>query len=286
MIQEPSTRLRVEAAKTWSAEGPAAERALGFAKQFLATFPPEIVGHPPRPHRIVIEQAAPEHMGLGTGTQLGLAVAQALALANDLGPLDVADMARRVGRGRRSAVGIHGFKHGGFLVEAGKRHPDEVAPLVARLAFPEDWRIVLILPPWGKGLHGATESQAFRNLTSPQDLATTDALCRVVLLGMLPALAEQDLPAFGEALYDFNRRVGEAFRRVQGGIYSHAETADVVAFVRQQGIRGVGQSSWGPAIFAVVQDADKGENLRRQLMERFAFAGEVVVTAASNVGAG
>jgi beta-ribofuranosylaminobenzene 5'-phosphate synthase len=286
MIQEPAVRLHVEAAPAWSAQGPQAERALAFAQQFLSTFPTNVVGDPPRPHRIVIELCAPPHMGLGSGTQLGLAVAQALTLANHLGPLEVVDLARRVDRGRRSAIGIHGFALGGVLVEAGKRPSEHVAPLVARLPFPESWRIVLILPPWGKGLHGLAESQVFRDLAGPMDQSTTDALCRLVLLGMLPALVEQDLPAFGEALYDFNRRVGEAFRRVQGGRYSHAQTADVVAFVRRQGVSGVGQSSWGPAIFALTEDQEKGVDLSHRLRERFAFVHrDIVVTAASDGGA-
>ena len=286
MIQEPAIRLHVEAASTWSAQGPQAERALIFAQQFLGTFPPEVVGAPLRPHRIVIERCAPPHMGLGSGTQLGLAVEQALTLANHLGPLDVVDLARRVGRGRRSAVGIHGFAQGGFLVEGGKGPSDDVAPLVARMAFPESWRVVLILPSWAKGLHGLAESQVFRDLPGPMDLSTTDALCRLVLLGMLPALVEQNLPAFGEAVYDFNRRVGEAFRRVQGGTYSHGQTADAVAFVRQQDVRGVGQSSWGPAVFAMVEDSERAEALRRRIRDRFALEQpEVLITTASNQGA-
>jgi len=286
MIQAPGTRLRVEPAPTWSAEGSLAERALAFARQFLRTFPPESVGDPPCPHRILVEHCAPEHMGLGTGTQLGLAVAQALAQAFALPAGEVSQLARRVGRGQRSALGIHGFAQGGFLVEAGKRRPDDVAPLVARVDFPNAWRIVLLLPPWAKGLHGMMESQAFSHLSERTGLAETDALCRLALLGMLPALAEQDLMAFSEALYDFNRRVGEAFRPVQGGTYTHPQTADVAAFVRQHGIRAVGQSSWGPAIFAIVEDSERAEDLSSRLRTEFALApAEVVVTAASNQGA-
>jgi beta-RFAP synthase len=234
----------------------------------------------------VVEHAAAEHMGLGTGTQLALAVGRALAAAYGLGELDAVELARRVGRGQRSALGVHGFARGGFLVEAGKRRPDEVAPLVARTAFPEAWRVVLLLPRWGQGLHGPGESEAFARLPDREALAETDALCRLVLLGMLPALAEQDLAAFGEALYDFNRRVGEAFRPVQGGTYAHPQTADVVAFVRRQGVRGVGQSSWGPAVFAVVEDAGRAEDLAKRLRERFALtAGETVVAPACAPGA-
>jgi beta-ribofuranosylaminobenzene 5'-phosphate synthase len=286
MVQAPGVQIRVESAAALSAEGPLAERALEYARQFLRTIAPERGDEPPRPHRIVVEHAAPEHMGLGTGTQLGLAVARALALAHGLGEVDAVELARRVGRGQRSALGIHGFAQGGFLVEGGKRQPDDLAPLVARVPFPEAWRIVLVLPQGGVGLHGLGESHAFADLAGQQTLVETDTLCRLALLGMLPALAEQDLAAFGEALYDFNCRVGEAFRLVQGGTYAHPRTAEVVAFVRRQGVRGVGQSSWGPAVYAVMGTQVAALDLEKRLRRQFSLTiDEIAVAAANNQGA-
>jgi beta-RFAP synthase len=115
----------------------------------------------------------------------------------------------------------------------------------------------------------------------------TERLCRLVLLGLLPALVERDLAVFGEALHELNRLVGEAFRHLQGGIYAHPEAADLVAFLRRQGIRGVGQSSWGPTLFAVVA-LGQAEHVAALLRERCsgAFtAGVVIVTSAANEGA-
>jgi beta-RFAP synthase len=279
MVQAPGLELTAAPAANWSAEGALADRALAFSQQFARTLPEA------RPHRLIVERCAPEHAGLGTGTQLGLAVARALAAAHGL-DLGAEELARRVGRGRRSALGVHGFARGGLLVEAGKRGGEAVAPLAARQDFPEEWRVVLVLPPWGQGLHGAAEGRALEGLNDGSwPLAQTDALSRLALLGMLPALAERDLRGFGEALYDFNRRVGEAFRPVQGGTYTHPRAAEVVAFVRGQGVPGVGQSSWGPALFAVAGDAERAADLRRRLGERFGLAdAEVLVTAAYNSG--
>jgi beta-RFAP synthase len=279
MVQAPGLEVSAAPAEGWSAEGPMAERALAFAQQIARTLPEA------RPHRLVVARGAPEHMGLGTGTQLGLAVACALAASHRL-DLSAEELARRVGRGRRSALGVYGFARGGFLVEAGKRAAEAVAPLAARQDFPPEWRVVLVLPPWGQGLHGDAEGRALAGLHERSwPRAQTDALCRLVLLGMLPALAERDLRGFGEALYDFNRRVGEAFRAVQGGPYTHPRAAEVVEFVRQQGVPGVGQSSWGPALFAVAGDPERAAALRRRLCERFGLGGtEVLVTAACNRG--
>jgi beta-ribofuranosylaminobenzene 5'-phosphate synthase len=275
MIDTPGLRLTARPAADWSAEGLLAERALAYARRFVQTLPARAVP----PQHLIIEQSAPEHMGLGAGTQLGLAVARALAEVAGA-PLDEVELARRVGRGARSAVGIHGFARGGFLVEGGKHTAEAVAPLLMHLAFPESWRLVLVLPPWGRGRHGAEESEAFQSLASRRTvLSQTDALCRLVLLGLVPALLEQDLEAFGEALYDFNVRVGELFAPVQGGTYAHARVADLVEFVRRQGVRGVGQSSWGPAVFVVVEDEERAADLAWRAREAFALRGPEVFAA-------
>lgn len=274
MVQEPGLSVSIQAAENWCAEGPLAERALGYARQFSLS-----VSSPLR-FKLKVEACAPEHAGLGTGTQLGLAVAHGLALAYGL-ELDAMELARRVGRGKRSALGIHGFAHGGFLVEGGKGPRSTIAPLLAHLDFPESWRIVLVLPKGEKGRCGIAEEQAFANVRG----GSTDFLCRLVLLGMLPALVEVDLPAFGEALYEFNRRVGEAFAPIQGGIYAHPRSQAIVDHVRGRKISGVGQSSWGPALFAIVE-MDRADSLAAGLREHFGFSpGEVLVTQASGKGA-
>src|SRR5262249_9552130 len=149
MIEAPGLQVAVEPAAAWSAEGPLAARALAFARRFAQALPPAAVP----PCRVVVEQAAPDHAGLGTGTQLGLAGAGALAGAAGLPELPAVELARLVGRGLRSALGVHGFAQGGFLIDAGKGTAEGPAPLAARVAFPP-WPVVLALPPWGPGLHG------------------------------------------------------------------------------------------------------------------------------------
>jgi beta-ribofuranosylaminobenzene 5'-phosphate synthase len=282
MVQQPGIRLTVQPAATWSADGPLGARALAFARQFAQAVPPATV----TPQHLIIERCAPEHAGLGTGTQLGLAVARALTTAFELPALDAVELARRVGRGRRSALGIHGFAQGGFLVEAGQRRPDAIAPLVAHLSYPEEWRVVLVVPRDETGLHGLAERQAFERLQAPGSASVTDALCRLIVLGLLPALVERDLEAFGDALFEFNVRVGERFAAVQGGVYASPRLAEMVAFARREGIRGVGQSSWGPALFAVTAGEDQAQDFAGRVRTRFGLQGpEVLTTLACNQGA-
>jgi beta-RFAP synthase len=280
MVRDPGVCLSARPAAEWSGEGPLAGRALAFARACAATLPPGAA----LPLAMDVTWAAPEHQGLGTGTQLGLAVARAVCTAAGRAGDSVLELARRVGRGRRSGLGVHGFAVGGLLVDAGKRSPEAVAPLVARLDFPEDWPVVLVLAP-GLGLHGRAESQAFEQLArmSPNSQAT-DRLCRLVLLGLLPPVVERDSRAFGEALFEFNVRVGEMFAPVQGGIYAHPAVAEVVSFVRGLGIAGVGQSSWGPAVYAVAPDADVAADVAARLRRRFEPAANVLVTRACNCG--
>lgn len=276
MIDSPGIVLRAGPAKEWSADGPLAERVLGFARQMLSS-----PGAAAPPQRLVVERAAREHVGLGTGTQLALAVASAVSAASGQ-ERSVADLARLVGRGRRSGLGVHGFARGGFLVEAGKVPGQQLSPLVARVDWPADWRVIVAVPAAPPGAHGGEERAAFERLFAP--MSDSEALCRLVLLGMLPALAEGDLEAFGEAVFDFNARVGEWFAPRQGGTYSSAATAALVEFFRGQGVRGAGQSSWGPGAFAFAGDEERASDLARRARE-FLPTAEVWVARGSNGGA-
>ena len=117
-------------------------------------------------------------------------------------------------------------------------------------------------------------------------LETTAELCHEILLTLLPAAAEHDVVRFGQAVYALNRRVGECFAAAQGGVYADPLLQDVVTFVRAQGFEGVGQSSWGPTLFAVTRDADEAAGLAGMIRARFAFApDEVIITSANNDGA-
>jgi beta-RFAP synthase len=283
MIRNPGIQVTVQPAEAWAAEGLLADRALAYAQRLLDTIPPAVV----QPLRLRVEHAALEHVGLGTGTQLALVVGRALGIAFGQPHLDPVALAGRLGRGVRSGIGVHGFIQGGFLVEGGKGSQQALPPLLARLPFPESWRLVLVLPTDGLGLHGTKEHDAFQTLQRRRiPPTTTDTLCRLVLLGMMPALAEEDWLAFGEAIYDFNARVGELFAPFQGGKYSHRLGEELVPFIRRQGIFGVGQSSWGPAFFAITPDDDRAGDLIRRIRDRFDLgAAEVFSTQASNEGA-
>jgi beta-RFAP synthase len=277
MVQQPDLELSVRRARDWSAKGPQAERLLAAGA---------LLRRLPGPCEVTILRAAPQHAGLGSGTQLFLAAARGAYHVHGLREPDVEQLAVLLDRGRRSAIGLHGFFHGGFLLEGGQGSHSHLGRLIARTPFPQDWSIVIILPRGPQGLHGPGELDAFTELLQGGiDSLQTDAMCRLVVLGLLPALEEHDLPAFGEALHDYNRRAGEMFRTVQGGTYAHPITAEIVEFLRQERIAGVGQSSWGPATFAIVAE-EQGSWVQEALRRRFELApDEVICTRADNDGA-
>ncbi|HEX4070297.1 MAG TPA: beta-ribofuranosylaminobenzene 5'-phosphate synthase family protein [Planctomycetaceae bacterium] len=231
---------------------------------YRRTCPPQRL---PVPCAIEVRQAIPSHSGLGSGTQLAMAVAQALALLARDRQVDAVTLAHWAGRGKRSAIGIHGFACGGFLVDGGKRSEDEIGRLVARAEFPDGWRWLLVAPAdkSGTGLSGQDEIQALEQLPRIP-LSLTERLCHLVLLEMLPAIAACDCDWFGEALYEFGRSVGDYFRPVQGGRYADSRMATLVEWLRGEGVRGVAQTSWGPTIAACCQDALRANALKDRIL--------------------
>lgn len=222
---------------------------------------------------IRIHEAIPAHAGLGSGTQLGLAIGAGLARLLGRGePLEA--IAELLDRGARSAIGLGAFLEGGFLVDGGRAATDRLPPpLTVRLPFPEAWRILLILDPARVGVHGASEAEAFAALPAPpEDLA--GRLCRRLLLQLLPGLARVDFTPVAEALREIQQAMGAHFAPFQGGgRFASPTVAEVAAWLEARGLRGVGQTSWGPTGWALFPDAASAETARRDAERQFAALG-------------
>ncbi len=263
MVELPGVIVSAAPAVSWHIEGMLASRAQEFALRYVS----HLAGADRRPFQLLVERCPREHTGLGVGTQLGLAVAKALAVASGRFPTAV-ELAPVIGRGSRSAIGVHGFDRGGLVVECGKRVGEAVSPLSAHVMPPWSWRVLLFTPPVSDLWHGARERTAFAN-PAPGHTARLRRLAESVIV---PAARNGDLTAFGAAVYEFNRCAGEPFALVQGGTYSSVVVSDLVTQLRKLGVRAVGQSSWGPTVFAITPDEDMAGWLARR------FAGRVPVT--------
>jgi beta-ribofuranosylaminobenzene 5'-phosphate synthase len=262
MVEDPGLTIRAEPADSWSASGPLAGRILDFARRAADGL--EQRGFPVEPADFEVVEAPPEHVGLGLGTQLGLGVARLVCeLAGHPSP-PIEELASLSGRGLRWGIGLHGFERGGLIVDGGRSGPDGIPPLLARLEFPSDWSALVVLPGRLPGIHGSREIQAFAELP-PAPGPLTDRLCRLVLLGLLPAVVERDLPGFGDTLEEIQQQVGRGFAPAQGGVFARPELEAIVAEMRLAGLRGVGQSSWGPTLYGF-SAGDPGE--RSTLLDR------------------
>jgi len=215
--------------------------------------------------RIHVEAEAALHSGLGTGTQLAMSVAHGLDYVyGHQHPIE--QLAGFVGRGKRSALGVHGFQRGGFMVDGGKRQDDDLGALVANCAVSPDWRVLLITPPDVQGLSGSAEEVAFQELAE-MPVEVSNSLCRLVLMEILPALQETDLPAFSQAIYEYGAQVGDYFAPIQGGRYADPRMRTLVDWLREHDIQGVGQSSWGPSIFAFCESAAQASYVKSLILQ-------------------
>ncbi len=165
--------------------------------------------------KLIISNAIPAHAGLGSGTQLALAIAAAFRRLAQL-PLNSREDARLLDRGARSGVGVALFERGGLAVDAGRGPNTETPPVVAWMNFPSDWRVLLLLDPQIEGAHGEAERRAFARLPRfPADAASE--ICRCTLMQILPGAAEADLEAFGDGVSRIQEILGDHFAPVQGG---------------------------------------------------------------------
>ena len=273
------TRLRLRRAESTTASGPQA----GRASDCLARLCRAVSGSGTA--EVVVEEAIPTHAGLGSGTQMALAVGTAVSEAYALG-LSPREIAHVLDRGARSGIGVAAFEQGGFIVDGGRGSGDAPPPLISRIAFPGHWRILLILDHATSGLHGAAEVAAFRALPPfPPEQAAQ--LARLALMQILPALAEADLEPFGRGVSELQRVVGDHFGPAQGGRYTSPRVAAALALLEARGACCVGQSSWGPTGFVITDSAQRAQELQHELQRHLGTANglELRIVQASNRGA-
>lgn len=278
-VSEPVTELTIRSAPAASAFGEETDRTGKLIEQFSRHF--KLDGT----FAIDVKQAIPAHAGLGSGTQLALATGAGLMRLAGIAS-DPRSLGELVDRGARSAIGMASFIDGGFIIDGGRGQADRAPPVIVRQAFPEDWRVLLVLDRTSVGVHGDRETRAFANLRV-FPLATAAHLCHLTLLRLLPGLIERDIAVFGQALTEIQEVVGSHFAGAQGGgVFSSANVGRIVRRMGQLGASGLGQSSWGPTGFAFAESEDAANKLFHTLDEEAKGLGlEIVVVRGRNSGA-
>lgn len=262
-LQEIVTELSAVSAPVVSAQGPSAELARHDTEKLLAEM--GMSGGV----KITVSRAIPEHSGLGSGTQMAMAVGAAV---NRLFGLDLPprELSLLLHRGRRSGIGIGTFCVGGFIVDGGHSDESGIPPILCQSPVPDTWRFLLVLDTAHHGLYGHGEVEAFQHLP-PMDEGVSDHICRRVLMQALPGIREGDCHAFGEAVTAIQELNGAYFSTSQGGgQFSSAVVAELVGYLQSQGAAGVGQSSWGPTGFAIYPNETAAHQALRQARELLA----------------
>lgn len=286
-ISDPKICVRARLSDELAAFGEDEERresALRYAKRFYE--------HPgtaaalrgeTRKAAIYLDRTIPAHVGLGSGTQLALCVVMALCGLHGA-ERSVGEAALIAGRGVRSGIGIEAFKRGGFIIDGGGDDLGNETPLpLFRHNFPRNWRIVLVRPGAANGLSGEPEERAFGGM--PADAGASMEICQLVLMKLLPGLLEEKLAAFGAAVERIQRIMGECFSGAQGGRYASPLAEDIFTELRRSGARGMGQSSWGPTLYAFVDGQQAALGVLERVKKTFGESVEAAVTSGRSVGA-
>lgn len=279
-IEGLSTIVTATRANTLTATGLESARTLRYAHDVLTSLrlDPCVA--------LEVHNAIPAHAGLGSGTQLALAVAAAITTVCDR-EHSVPALAELTGRGARSGIGIGVFASGGFVVDGGRSENTSVPPVLARFDLPASWRVILVHDDAHEGLNGAAETAAFRE-APPMRTALAERLCRLTLMGVFPALVEHDFDTFAISIARIQEIIGDYFSPFQGGRFTSPEVAAAIGYLRDaHGLPGVGQTSWGPTGFAFAASAPVAAAAVKAATARYADRPHLrfSVHAARNAGA-
>ena len=228
-----------------------------------------------------IEKSSPQHIGLGSGTQLALSIGTAISFLNNINS-NIENIAKTLNRGLRSNIGLINFKRGGFLIDL--KIKNRFYTNIDKVFFPEEWKIILIKDK-NQGLHGKNELDAFKKLKSlkKNNINLTD----LVLLKIYPSLIEKNFDKFSKAITKLQNEMSISFKSFQGGKFSSSSVSKVLNFLKKRNIKGYGQTSWGPSGFAFFPNIKKAKQMRIKLVKRFSSCKnlEFIICSGKNSGA-
>lgn len=277
-IEEPRTTLVATSNDALEAVGPDSARALKFAGRFMGHFDLK------EGVLVRISSSIPPHVGLGSGTRLALAVGKALSTLFDI-DTSIEDLANIMGRSKRSSVGTVSFERGGFVLDGGHRKEGirGFPPLLFHTMLPIDWFFVVVVPMSLRGTSGNEEDKKFKQLKVREEVSSK--ICRIVLMSMLPSILEEDVRNFGSAVSEVQRLMGECFSSIQGGNFISPLSEEIASFMESEGAFGVGQSSWGPTVYGVVEGYEAAHELSLKLQKVLRDESMIFVSSCAHEGA-
>ena len=101
----------------------------------------------------------------------------------------------------------------------------------------------------------------------------------------MPGVVLSDYDTFADGVYEFGLRSGMMFAGIQNGAYNGPQIESLVNQIRNFGVNAVGQSSWGPCVFAITRDDSDARQLADFLQSEHGDECEIEITKADNQGA-
>jgi beta-ribofuranosylaminobenzene 5'-phosphate synthase len=245
---------------------------------------------------IKILKTIPRHVGLGSTTQGYLGIGTALSKLHNI-ELNTRQIAEIMGRGGTSGIGIAAFQTGGFILDGGhslkiiKREnifvPSSISklpppPILLRYELPTNWKFVIAIPNIQKGSHGQKEVRIFEE-RCPIPSQEVSEMCRLILMKILPAILEEDIEEFGSGISALEKL---GFAKSTSDLM-HSATKACLELMKNNGAYGVGQSSFGPATYGIVNgvtDAEKLTTIIKSYLEDEFNGGEVFYSETNNQG--
>jgi len=211
-----------------------------------------------------VEEAYPSHSGLGSGTQMSLATAKLICEFNkvDMGSIALGAI---VGRGGSSGIGMGAFDYGGFVVDGGHDlkdkggsvlpssvNPAKPPQLIGRYDFPNEWEMVVGVSIADTTVTGMKEDDIFEKYC-PVPKSEVEQLSHIIFMNLIPFLLEKNIEAVGDSI---NRIQQLGFKNVE--VSRQAQNVrSLMENMREFGAYGVGMSSFGPAVYGLIDKYNK-----------------------------
>ena len=239
----------------------------------------------------------PSHVGLGSKTQLSLAIAVAITKLKNINDTSLIDLTKLVNRGGTSGIGWRGFEKGGFIVDAGHEFGKgkeketflpssaskeaDPALTILRYPVPEHWRFVLVIPNVKKGAYGDEEISIFQS-HAPIPKVEVNEVSHQILMKIVPGIIKKDLECFGEGLM---RVQNIGFKKIEISL-QHEIVKKTLAFFKEYGVKAFGMSSFGPSVIGIVESDEEANKLLKDVQMRLSsIVGHIYLCKPDNNGA-
>ncbi|MHA1149117.1 MAG: beta-ribofuranosylaminobenzene 5'-phosphate synthase [Promethearchaeota archaeon] len=214
----------------------------------------------------------PSHVGLGSKTQLSLAIGTAIARLKGMN-IPTRNITKFVERGGTSGIGWKGFETGGFILDGGHdfglgKEKESFLPssasieadpalTILRYNIPENWRFVLVIPNVRPGANGEEEVEIFKKYT-PIPREEVNEVSHQILMKVIPGLLKNDLKCFGEGL---KRIQSIGFKNIEISLQQQI-VKDLLKLFEDNGVKAYGMSSFGPSVIGITESDEAAERLK------------------------